>query len=199
MKTAGYFLCAIGGAAIGAAFSWFFVKTYYERIAQEEIDSVKKTFKKYEENEERETVDDILSKRKKQKSGRYPWGSGKEPYDDIIEYAKKLRENNYVDYSNSEKEKVNSEYPDPYVISPEEFGEAEYPQISLTYFSDGVLADEFDDKIDNVNDTVGIDSLKHFGEYEDDSVFVRNELLGIDYEILLDTRGSKTFLSQSLR
>lgn len=177
MKTAGYFLCAIGGAAIGAAFSWFFVKTYYERIAQEEIDSVKKTFKKYEENEERETVDDILSKRKKQKDS-----------DDIIEYAKKLRENNYVNYSNSEKEKVNSEYPDPYVISPEEFGEAEYPQISLTYFSDGVLADEFDDKIDNVNDTVGIDSLKHFGEYEDDSVFVRNERLGIDYEILLDTR-----------
>ena len=34
------------GAAIGSAATWYFVKTKYERIAQEEIDSVKEEFSK---------------------------------------------------------------------------------------------------------------------------------------------------------
>ena len=45
-----------------------------------------------------------------------------------------------------------------------------------------------DDIVDNVDDVVGVDSLTHFGEYEEDSVFVRNDLLQTDYEILRDPR-----------
>ena len=37
-------------------------------------------------------------------------------------------------------------------------------------------------------ETIGKDSLTHFGEYEDDSVFVRNDRLKADYEILMDQR-----------
>jgi len=79
----------------------------------------------------------------------------------------------------------------PYVISPDEFGEEyEYETISLTYYADGVLADDNDDVIkdDEIEKTVGRDSLDHFGEYEDDSVFVRNESRKCDFEILLDLR-----------
>jgi hypothetical protein len=39
-----------------------------------------------------------------------------------------------------------------------------------------------------VDDVVGFESLNRFGEYEDDSVFVRNDRLKCDYEILLDRR-----------
>ena len=67
-------------------------------------------------------------------------------------------------------------------------GDEEYEQISLTYYADGVLADENDEVIEDVEDAVGIDSLNHFGEYEDDSVFVRNDARKCDYEILLDQR-----------
>ena len=49
-------------------------------------------------------------------------------------------------------------------------------------------ADENDEVIEDVEDAVGIDSLNHFGEYEDDSVFVRNDARKCDYEILLDQR-----------
>lgn len=35
---------------------------------------------------------------------------------------------------------------------------------------------------------LGGDSLEHFGEYEDDSVYVRNDAKKCDYEILLDQR-----------
>ena len=38
----------------------------------------------------------------------------------------------------------------------------------------------------DVENTIGIDSLNHFGEYEEDSVFVRNDIKKCDYEILLD-------------
>ena len=42
--------------------------------------------------------------------------------------------------------------------------------------------------VDDVEEIVGEESLTHFGEYEDDSVFVRNDRLKCDYEILLDQR-----------
>lgn len=77
----------------------------------------------------------------------------------------------------------------PYVIAPEEFGEMDdYETVSLTYYSDGVLTDDFDNEIEDVEGMVGEDSLDHFGEYEDDSVFVRNDRYKTDYEILLDLR-----------
>ena len=76
----------------------------------------------------------------------------------------------------------------PYVITPEEFDEEGYETISLTYYADGVLTDEQDFPIEDVEDTVGNDALNSFGEYEDDSVYVRDDDKGIDYEILLDVR-----------
>lgn len=79
----------------------------------------------------------------------------------------------------------------PYIIRPEEFGEDnDYETVSLTYYDDGVLTDEYDEILEDedVEEQVGKESLKHFGEYEDDSVFVRNDALQTDYEILLDHR-----------
>lgn len=75
----------------------------------------------------------------------------------------------------------------PYVISPDDFGEIEdYERISLVYYSDGILTDENNVPVDDVENTVGRDSLTHFGEFEDDSVFVRNDRMKCDYEILKD-------------
>ena len=77
----------------------------------------------------------------------------------------------------------------PYVISPDDFDDNDdYEVVSLVYYSDGVLADEDDNVIEDVEGMVGEDSLNHFGEYEDDSVFVRNDERKTDYEILLDSR-----------
>ena len=77
----------------------------------------------------------------------------------------------------------------PFVISPDEFGEdPNYQTVSLTLYEDGVLTDDYDDIVVDVDDLVGEDSLTHFGEYEDDSVFVRNESMQTDFEILRDLR-----------
>ena len=85
----------------------------------------------------------------------------------------------------------------PYVISPEEFGEFEdYERISLSYYADQILADEDDEKVEDVDNVVGLESLIHFGEFEDDSVFVRNDRLKCDYEILLDQRTYSDVIKQ---
>ena len=90
-------------------------------------------------------------------------------------------------YSGSENEERMTA-PGPYVISPDEFGCADgYDAIGLTYYSgNGVLVDDNEERVDNVEELVGECSLKHFGEYEDDSVYVRNDERKCDYEILLD-------------
>ena len=77
----------------------------------------------------------------------------------------------------------------PYVISPDIFGDnPDYNKVSLTLYSDGVLTDEDDHVINpgRIDDLIGEESLEHFGEYEEDSVFVRNEARMTDYEILLN-------------
>ena len=71
----------------------------------------------------------------------------------------------------------------------DEFDELDgYEAISLKYYADGVVTDDYDEPIEDVDAIIGSDSLTRFGEYEDDSVFVRNEALKTDYEILADIR-----------
>jgi hypothetical protein len=97
---------------------------------------------------------------------------------EFAEYGDTLQRNGYADCPDG-----------PYVIPPEEFGEIRhYGKISLTCYADGILADDGGELVDDVEGTVGADSLMKFGEYEDDSVFVRNDRLKCDYEILLDQR-----------
>lgn len=77
----------------------------------------------------------------------------------------------------------------PYIIGPDEFGDIEgYDEINLTYYADGVVTDDLDNAVDNVSEILGTDWKDHFGEYEDDSVCVRNDILKADYQILLDLR-----------
>lgn len=159
------------GAVIGSAVTWKYTKMKYEKIAQEEIDSVKSVFSK-KENE-------VNSK--------------------LSEANKLLKENLNVEYSEmanmykkSEEKSVIEKVPyskDIYIIEPDQYGEIDdYELISLSWYDDDVLADDMDNEIDDYEYVVGLDFMNHFGEYEDDSVFVRNDTRKCDYEILRDKR-----------
>ena len=54
------------------------------------------------------------------------------------------------------------------------------------YKSAKMVFDEVDDVIYDWENTVGEDFSDHFGEYEEDSVFVKNDRLKCYYEILRD-------------
>ena len=76
-----------------------------------------------------------------------------------------------------------------YVIEPMEFGELDdYSTFELTYYADDILEDEDYTIVTDVEDLLGPDALNSFGEYEDDAVFVRNDYLHADFQILRDYR-----------
>lgn len=153
-----FFIFAVG-AALGSFVTWKLVKGKYERLAQEEIS----TNKAEDEAEEVEESDEGQT-------------------EEVSEYKEIINKNGY-----STVEGIETMHDKPYVIAPEIFGDnPDYETISLTYYADGVLTDEDNCIIDpgEIEDMIGEESLDHFGEYEDDSVFVRNEERMIDYEIL---------------
>lgn len=176
------------GMAVGSAATWQIVRQRYQKQAEEEIASVKEFYQSKQVSKPA-VPDDSEAEAAARMNREKP---------SVADYAKLLQKQGYTNYSNAtaEEEKPEEEPEDghdpelPYVISPDDFGEKPgYDQISLTYFEDGVLVDEADDmtEIEDVEQIVG-DALNHFGEYEEDAVFVRNDAKKCDYEILKDLR-----------
>ncbi len=158
------------GVAAGSAATYKLIKDKYEKNTNEEIAAMREHFeKKYKQPE----CDD---------------GNGYEPTDTDSEKLKDIISGNNYE-SNSEKEE-NEEDEDMYVpevIAPEESWEQDYPTITLTYYEeDGVLTDDHNKIITNADELVGPDFVQHFGEYEEDSVYIRNSKLKVHYEILRD-------------
>lgn len=159
------FIFAAGGV-IGSVVTWKLLKTKYEKIAQEEIDSVKAVYSRHQSTD-----------------------STEECTEEIDEFDDEQEQTEYVNIVKEYAGEGVKFMAVPRVIAPDEFGsEDDYETINLTYYADGVLTDEDDIPIEDVDGMIGEDSLTHFGEYEDDSVHVRNDKLKCDYEILYDTR-----------
>ena len=190
------------GAAIGSAVSWKILKTKYDNIIQEEIESVKEAFSNKYENatdsddqseEDEDEEDEEDSSEPSQKINRFELedvlDEEEEPYfteEEKSEYAKIA--STYTSEKGGVKD-MNSIGKPPYVISPLDFGELDdYHQVELTYYLDGILEDEDYHIVTDADDLIGPDALTTFGEYEDDSVFVRNERLCTDFQILKDYR-----------
>ena len=168
------------GAAVGSLVTWRYFKSKYE-VVEDDIDEESDNLDKddQEEFESIETKSDY---------------SKKPP---LKEYAKMVESNGYVPKTHMEEveeEIANGELDDkdvyePFIIRPEEYGELHaYETLSLNYYADGVLTDELDNPIEDVERLVPADFADHFGEYEDDVVHVRNDNLECDYEILRDLR-----------
>lgn len=167
----------IGGAACGVLATRKFFRDKYEQQAQEEIDSVKESFAKLTEK---------YKKSKEKLNAVYGQNAIPTAKPDLAEYTAKLNEFHYV--SSAQEPNYGS---DIEVISPEEYAEDDsYDTISLTYYADGVLADDDDRHMDeeSIRNAVGEDPFKHFGEYEEDTVYIRNDTQKTYYEICRDER-----------
>lgn len=179
------------GATIGTAVTWKYLAHKYEQHTQEEISTFKQSFVK------RQIAQSVT-----EDPTEWPVDKTKADMSNVVNITNNQGYTNYSDVTKNEEDtsepddepsvyaEREGDKEDPFVISPEEFGENEdYDRISLTYYmGDGILADDNDELIESVDSVVGLDSLDHFGEYEDDSVFVRNDRLRCDFEILKDGR-----------
>lgn len=167
------------GAAVGSIATWQLLKTAYEKIAKDSIAEVKAYYEeKYVDHETKEkrtvtyrpATPEEIEKRKKDE----------ELYEQLAM--------GYSDISDESDEPTF--YDGPFVISPCEYGESEdFDTHGLTYYADGVLVDDDTEEIvEDADDIVGSDFAEHFGDYERDSVHIRNPRNRIDYEILLDQK-----------
>lgn len=206
-KVFGVIMFAVG-AAIGSAVTWKVVKTKYEQIADEEINSVRDEYislmqkmkKQLKETVAREDSDESASE--ENDDDYYPDDDERdfaEKEKAQIEYYKmtsKYRSGDGTEENDDDYEEGGTGDEDevpyingPYVISPDEFasGPPGFFAQPLDYFADGVLADSWGVKID-IEETIGEEALEHFGDYVDDVVHVRNERKEIDYEVTRDPR-----------
>lgn len=195
------------GAAAGSLVTWKLIEKKYMDMADDEIRSVKEMYRSKIVNYEvlDETNEDMFVA---QKGPEFTVSmeltdEGKQLIDKLnnltTTYVSDDEKPDYTAYSQA-KEKHNVfddamptepevKHDEPYIIDPTEFGEfSEYEQIELTYYKDGVICENDTDMIDPYDILGDIDVADHFGEYENDRVFVRDDKRQVDYEILRDER-----------
>lgn len=198
----------IAGAVIGSLVTWKYVKTKYERIAQEEIDSVKSVFRDQSNgitkpHAEEDRHEDCAPSELKDNEGELYYRVTDMEMHEYMDAASRYSSTADVSsVKNERKEGGTYMATKPYVISPDDFGELDgYETTTLTYYADGVLEDDYYIVIDEeeVDAMVGIDSFNHFGEHEADTVFVRNEQRKTDFEIQRDLRKYSETNHESLR
>lgn len=198
------------GAVVGAAATYFYMEQKYQNFYEKEITPVKEKLTDMIEKIQKDRDDSKKEEVKPIEKKNHP--------DDLIAYAKKASD--YKNYSNPaimvEDDDVREQIPPPkeyfgdpeakpMIISPDEFGsDDEYEKVSLFYYTDGVICDDGDNPLDEseINGSIGLDAKNHFGEYEDDCVYIRNDRLKTYYELLLslksfseDVLPNKPFLS----
>ena len=196
------------GAAVGSVVAWQILKKEYQLEAQEEVQSMELYYKnKYGEIPPATKVEE---KPATPKNVDIPVGDKTEP-----ELFSGLPRNVYRNYGNRQSVdeilKAASELPDeeppkeprlePYIITPEEYNNRsnKYEQISITYYEgdDTLIEDDGHphpaDEIDemggfrmNIDEYVGRDNLEN--PDDDDVIYIRNERLGVDFEVNIDPR-----------
>lgn len=179
----------VAGAIIGAGVTAYFMNQYCEKRIHEEVQSVKDkwekdhtTTKPVVETEEVKEEDPI-------ETADYTMSS-----EEIAEATDLVESAGYKKRQEAELEaRKNAK---PYMISQEEYSNGEYEPIGLTYYSDNILAtDDTMEPVEDVEGTVGFNSLSHLmqGGPDDDIIYVRNDRLRVDYEVMRDDRPFSSF------
>ena len=160
----GLLLSFVCGAIAGAVCIHFIEKSRHE----EEIESVKETYRA----NAGKTV--VHMPEEEEPSEKVEASEEKEP-------VKKNIFTEYRDLTNQYKSARPKK--DIYPITPDEFGDEDYDQVTYYYYNDGIVANEDGERIIDLEEKIG-DGLDHIGEYEADSAYMRNDNLETDYEIL---------------
>lgn len=183
-------LCLVAGAVLGAVPAWYFTKKKYCRVMKEAIEDVKDTYHKRriqdmlaDKDQSKPPLEDLVKKFREEVEAEE---------EDLEEAKNIIEENGYSEngtYSGFDRppleDRLNAV---PYVISPEMFGEVYGAgnTRTLTYYSNGVLVDDIDGMVEDIETTIGFDALQHFGEYEQNIVHVRNDRYMTDIEVCYD-------------
>ena len=180
------------GAAIGAAGAWFFTKKYYEKITDEEIASVKESYKKLQEDAQKRAD---AAKNKPDLSIYMEAINKTDEKPEIVNYS------GFTEEPEPEEEVINREdllpkpleknvdRTKPYLINrlPYTNEDPDYTQITVIYYADGTYADQRGTEIE-IEDYIGTNLMGYVEETDKEEIFIRNEELGVDIDICKDAR-----------
>lgn len=200
----------VAGVLVGGIPAAVITKRKCEQRAEEEIQSVKEMFKRKIERDkamqeiETEEVEHVEEEIKEEKVEEEVVEQSEEPERLELEYVYNNMVKRYeprpincpawdeaVAKEEAEKAKAREllsriQY-EPEVIDADEFGTLEdYDMVTLTYFADGVVADDLDEIIDDYEKLIGTEFIQIFNDFDATSVYVRNDEWQIDYEIIRD-------------
>lgn len=158
----------LAGGVIGSIATWKLVKTKSERRADDEIASMREYYRNKYKFKTKEVDTEICK-------------------DSVEKLNEKVQQLGYKTDKDDMETEDEEDMGRPYVIPPGESWEQDYPTLTLTYYEgDQILANDRNEIIDNIDELVGEDFAEHFGEYEDDSVYICNDNMQVYYEILRD-------------
>ena len=186
MKNNTVLLCA-GAFSLGYAACYFVMKARFEKVLDERVDAINQAFDK-EMIELGLEVVPVESPDKK-------------PSTDTKIFRSEIKKHNYdsfykdrekVEKVEEDKEEV-SESPEeggfvePYIITAQQFAtDGILDKVPLTYYINADLVCEEEEAIDDPDSVIGTEFVDHFHDDEEGVVYVRNEKLGTDYEVILD-------------
>lgn len=186
------------GAAAGAGITYLCVKSHYEEVANKEIEETREYYRQLENELEEEYSEKIASdlEEKVVKNGPivdiFGKNEAKKPEndpDDQEKYDKIIEKLNYGQFYKGENEEAPIEKRDkPYEISDEDWDENNgYSKVWLSFYEDDeVFTDDCDNVVDNGIDLIGENNLTEFGNYEENTLYVRNDKFGTDYMVTLE-------------
>lgn len=204
MKKVCVFLGIIAAFGAGFGSGILATKKKYEKRSDDEIQSVKDAFQKHLGELSSKNIPPTRrgqSKKKKEQEKKQDKTVRTNPLpndpvmDDYIDYAAPYHQTSKTTKQPETKDHQNKL--EPYIISPDEYMASEYGVKTLIYYADKVLADDDDNVIPNPTTLLGSNALKSFGQYEDDCVYVRDDNLKTDYEVLLSQKTFNEEVSKS--
>ena len=202
-------ICFGGGLAIGIGATYLYLRDYYNKLLDSETENLKKYYDDREnclkeaslDSDVGESEEALETPKSDENRHKKDIVASIEPdYEKIVEklnynqFSTKPKADNVVE-SNSENEPTG-----PYPIDYELYSEttARYTTVLVSYFieDDIVMYCDSDEMMDDPGKLIGNDNLADLRNNNDlDELYVRNEMMGIDYHIIKEMSSYEEYLA----
>lgn len=179
MKINTILLC-VGSFGLGFGACYLALRERFDRQLDEQIEAINRAFDQemselgleVTNDKPAQNTDTKIFKTEIKKHNYESFFKGENAKMEEIEEAESPKEGGFVE---------------PYVITAQQFAtDRSLDKVTLTYYENAGITCEEEEVLDDVEATIGSDFINHFHDDEEGVVYVRNEKLGVDYEVILD-------------
>lgn len=202
-------ICFGGGLAIGIGATYLYLRDYYNKLLDSETENIKKYYDDRENCLKEASLDSDVEE--PEEAFKTPKSGENRHKKDIVEpiepdYEKIVEKLNYNQFSTKPKadnvveSNSENEPTGPYPIDYELYSEttARYTTVLVSYFieDDIVMYCDSDEMMDDPGKLIGNDNLADLRNNNDlDELYVRNEMMGIDYHIIKEMSSYEEYLA----